>query len=568
MAPMVLTGIPAAPGIAIGKARIRLNQTGVSSGVRAASPEAELARFGLAVERARTELGEIVDRIASRAGEHEADIFRSQLLMLDDPLLAGAIKAAILEDAFSAEDAVNRVARDLAGRFRALEDRRLQERAVDVGDVGQRLARNLSGAREAGPAGAGIRFAPGLTPSEVSLLDPAEVAGIVTEQGGATGHAAILARALNIAAVMGLKDVLARVCDGDSVIVDGTRGEVILHPDQTTRKSYRGRCSQERAARGQFAGLRDLPAITLDGFRVEVSANITGRSGVAAALAAGAESVGIVRTEFLFLDRETMPSEDEQFEVYREMASGMAPRKVVIRTLDAGGDKNLPYCNLPREENPALGLRGIRLCLERDEIFLTQLRAVSRAAAFGNVAIMLPMISDLSEVRRTRECLRRAGAGTVSLGIMIETPAAAVMAEDFAREVDFLSIGTNDLTQYVLAVDRLNEHVAALYQPFHPAVLRLIRGVSDAAGRCGKLVGVCGEMAADPLAAPLFVGMGMGELSMAPQSIPAIKSVIRRLRKDEAARLTAELLALDSAGEIVAKLRQYLDDLAHTHNPE
>jgi len=275
-----------------------------------------------------------------------------------------------------------------------------------------------------------------------------------------------------------------------------------------------------------------------------------------------------VRTEFLFLDRQTMPSEDEQFEVYREMASGMAPRKVVIRTLDAGGDKNLPYCKLPREENPALGLRGIRLCLERDEIFLTQLRAVSRAAAFGNLAIMLPMVSDLSEVRRTREHLSRMGAGAVSLGIMIETPAAAIMAGDFARAVDFLSIGTNDLTQYVLAVDRLNEHVAALYQPFHPAVLRLMRGVSDAGARCGKLVGVCGEMAADPLAAPLFVGMGIGELSMAPQSIPAIKSVIRRLRKSEAARLTGELLALDSAGEIVARLRRYLDDLTHTNNPE
>jgi phosphotransferase system enzyme I (PtsI) len=314
--------------------------------------------------------------------------------------------------------------------------------------------------------------------------------------------------------------------------------------------------------------LRDLPAITLDGLRIEMAANIAGPAGVGAALAAGAEAVGVVRTEFLFLDRQTMPSEEEQFEVYREIVSGMAPRRAIIRTLDLGGDKDLPYCKLPREENPALGLRGIRLCLERDEIFLTQLRALSRAAAFGNLAIMLPMVSDLSEVRRTRECLSRAGAGAVSLGIMIETPAAAVMAVDFAREVDFLSIGTNDLTQYVLAVDRLNEHVAALYQPFHPAVLRLIRGVCDAAGRCGKRVGVCGEMAADPLAAPLFVGMGMGELSMAPQSIPAIKSVIRRLRKDEAAKLTAELLALDSAGEIVAKLRQYLDDLAHTHNPE
>jgi phosphotransferase system enzyme I (PtsI) len=557
----VLKGVPAAPGIAVGRACIRRQAGQRAASSRAANPQEELAALQAAVEKTAAQLREIISRLASKTSEKEAGILKTQLLALDDPLFMDSVKALILDDCCTAEDAVDRAVLALAERFKTLDDPRLQERAADVRDVGQRLVRNVAGAPDSSPPEAGILFAANLAPSEVSLLEPAAVAAIVTEEGSATGHAAILARALNICAVMGLKDALARVREGDAVLVDGTSGEVVLHPDETTIERYRLRHGRQRAAMERQAAQRDLPAITLDGFRVELAANIAGPQGVAAALAAGAESVGVVRTEFLFLGRDTMPSEEEQFEVYKEIVSGMAPRRVIIRTLDVGADKELPYCQLAHEHNPALGLRGVRLCLRQEQVFSTQLRAIVRAASFGNVAIMLPMISDISGVRRTKEILGHIPGRAVPLGIMVETPAAAIMASDLAAEVEFFSIGTNDLVQYVLAVDRLDEHLADLYQPFHPAVLRLMRAVSEAAHRHGKWVGVCGEMAADPLAAVLFLGLGVDELSMEPRSIPAVKSAIRQTRRSEAVALTEELLAMNSAAQIILRLEQWSPQL-------
>jgi phosphotransferase system enzyme I (PtsI) len=557
----VLKGVPAAPGIAIGRACIRREAGERPAESRAADPAEELAALQAAVEKTAAQLREIIRRVASKTSPKEAGILNTQLLALDDPLFMDAVKALILDDRRTAEDAIDHAVLTLTEKFKALDTPRLQERAADVRDVGQRLIRNLAGAPDSRPPEAGILFAANLAPSEVSLLEPAQVAAIVTEEGSATGHAAILARALHICAVMGLKDALARVGEGDSVLVDGTSGEVFLHPDESTIERYRVRHGRQRAALERLAAQRELPAITLDGFRVELAANIAGPQGVPAALAAGAESVGVVRTEFLFLGRDTMPSEEEQFEVYREIVSGMAPRRVIIRTLDAGADKELPYCQLAHEHNPALGLRGVRLCLRQEQIFSTQLRAIVRAASFGNVAIMLPMISDISEVRRTKEILGRIAGRGAPLGIMVETPAAAIMAGDLAAEVEFFSIGTNDLVQYVLAVDRLDENLADLYQPFHPAVLRLIRTVSEAAHRHGKWVGVCGEMAADPLAVALFLGLGVDELSMEPRSIPAVKSAIRQTRRSEAVALTEELLALNDAAQIVLRLKQWSPQL-------
>jgi|SRR5271157_132726 len=553
----VLKGIPAAPGIAIGRAHIRREAFKRRAESRAADPAAELAALQAAVEKTAAQLREVISRVASRTSQKEAGILKTQLLALDDPLFMDSVKARILDDGCTAEEAVDRAVHALIERFKALADPRLQERAADVRDVGQRLIRNLAGAPGCSRPEAGILFAANLAPSEVSLLEPAEVAAIVTEEGSATGHAAILARALNICAVMGLKDVLARVSEGDTAIVDGASGEVVLDPGESTIERYRLRHGREGAAAERLAAQKELPAITLDGFRVELAANIAGPLGVPAALSAGAESVGLVRTEFLFLGRDTMPSEEEQFEAYRAIVSGMAPRRVIIRTLDAGADKEIPYWQLAHETNPALGLRGVRLCLRQEEIFRTQLRAIARAAGFGNVAIVLPMISDISEVRRTKEILDRLPAPEVSLGIMVETPAAAIMAGDLAAEVEFFSIGTNDLVQYVLAVDRLDERLADLYQPFHPAVLRLIRTVCEAAHRQGKWVGVCGEMAANPLAAALFLGLGVDELSMEPRSIPMVKSVIRQTRRSEVAALAKELLALSSAAQIVSRLEKW-----------
>jgi phosphotransferase system enzyme I (PtsI) len=557
----VLKGVPAAPGMAIGRACIRRQAGNRPSESRAANPQEELAALQAAVERTAAQLREIMSRVASRASQKEAGILNTQLLALSDPLFMDSVKALILNDGCAAEDAVGRSVLALTEKFQALDVPRLQERAADVRDVGQRLIRNLAGPPDSSPPEAGILFAANLAPSEVSLLEPAQVAAIVTEEGSATGHAAILARALNICAVMGVKDALARVCEGDAVLVDGTSGEVVLHPEECTIERYRLGHGRQQAELERLAAQRDLPAITLDGFRIELAANIAGPQGIAAALSAGAESVGVVRTEFLFLGRDTMPSEEEQFEVYREIVSGMAPRRVIIRTLDLGADKELPYCPLAHEINPALGLRGVRLCLRQQHIFGAQLRAIVRAASFGNVAIMLPMISDISEVHRTKEILGRFAGRAVPLGIMIETPAAAIMASDLAAEVEFFSIGTNDLVQYVLAVDRLDDRLAGLYQPFHPAVLRLIRAVSEAAHRHGKWVGVCGEMAADPLAVALFLGLGVDELSMEPGSIPAIKSIVRQTRRSDAVALTEELLALNSAPQIVSRLEQWSPQL-------
>ena len=557
----VLKGVPAAPGMAMGRARIQRQAGKRPAESRVADPQEQLAALPAAAEKTAAELRQIMSRVACRTSQEEAGIFRTQLLVLDDPLFMDSVRALILDDCCTAEDAVDRTVLALAEKFKALDDPRFRERAADVRDVGQRLIRNLAGAPDSSQPGAGILFAANLAPSEVSLLEPAQVAAIVTEEGSAAGHAAILARALNICAVMGLKDALARVCDGDPVLVDGTSGEVVLHPAESTIERYRQRRRRQQAALERLAPQKDLPAITLDGFRVELAANIAGPQGVPAALAAGAESVGVVRTEFLFLGRDTMPSEEEQFEVYKEIVSAMAPRRVIIRTLDLGADKELPYCQFAHEHNPALGMRGVRLCLRQEQIFRTQLHAIARAAGFGNAAIMLPMISDISEVRRSKEILGRMAAQDVPLGIMVETPAAAIMAGDLAAEVEFFSIGTNDLVQYVLAVDRLDQHLADLYQPFHPAVLRLIRTVCEAAHRHGKWVGVCGEMAADPLAVALFLGLGVDELSMDPHSIPAVKSIIRQTRRSEAAALTEELLALNSAAQIVSRLEQWSPQL-------
>jgi phosphotransferase system enzyme I (PtsI) len=553
----VLKGVPAAPGIAIGRARIRREAGQRPAESRTADPQVELAALEAAREKSAGQLRDIISRLASMTSQKEAGILRTQLLVLDDPLFMDSVKALILDDGCTAEDAAGRAILALAEKFKVLDDPRLQERAADVRDVGQRVIRNLAGAPDSRQPEAGILFAANLAPSEVSLLEPAQVVAIVTEEGSATGHAAILARALSICAVMGVKDALARVSEGDTVIVDGTAGEVVLNPEESRLDAYRLRHGREGAALESLAAQKELAAITLDGFRVELAANIAGLQGVPAALAAGAESVGVVRTEFLFLGRDTMPSEEEQFEFYGAIVSGMAPRRVIIRTLDVGADKELPYCPLGHERNPALGLRGVRLCLRQEQVFGTQLRAIVRAASFGNVAILLPMISDISEVRRTKEILGRFAAPGVPLGIMVETPAAAIMVPDLAAEVEFFSIGTNDLVQYVLAVDRLDEHLADLYQPFHPAVLRLIRTVSEAAHRHGRWVGVCGEMAANPLAVALFLGLGVDELSMDPRSIPMIRSVIRQTRRSEAVALTEELLALNNAPQIVFRLEQW-----------
>lgn len=563
---MRLKGIAVAPGIAIAPAvTLREKQPDLQCRV-AAGPKEELARLTDAIEGARTQLIEIQKKVRSRIGEEGANILKAQFLILNDPMLMTPVKQHIEQDRLSAEEAVDRVVRELAEKLAAVKDSYLRARAADIQDVGRRLVNNLTHHPYA-EACTGIVVAANLTPSEASLLDPEKVMGIATEEGGATSHAAILVRALNIAAVMGVKGMLGEVRDGDCIVVDGGRGEVLVRPDPATLDSYRHRQAMRRDAQARLSSMKDLPAMTLDGFRMDVAANIGGPREVGEALSAGAESVGLFRTEFLFLHRDAPPSEEEQFAVYGEVLSQMAPRRVIIRTMDFGADKEFPFAKLAPQSNPALGLRGIRLSLQREEIFCTQLRALARAAAFGNLAIMLPMVSGLAEVQQANELLQRTSEDPMgrTLGIMVETPAAALQTEDLAEEVDFFSIGTNDLTQYVLAVDRLNEQVAHLYQPFHPAVLRLIRDVCAAGKRTGKWVGICGEMAGNLLAVPLFLGLGLDELSMSPSSIPQVKDLIRQLRKAEAAQLAGEIVRLGSACEVIARLKAFLRERVDTN---
>jgi phosphoenolpyruvate-protein phosphotransferase (PTS system enzyme I) len=564
-----ITGIGAAPGIAIGKVAIRRPKATAVPEPGSVSPEVERGRLASAVESTRGQLRDLAETIAARAGVEEANIFKAHLALLDDPLLIGEITRHIERECLSAAQAVSRAASNIAERFDALEDAYLRERAADVRDLGQRLLMNLSGSSgiETGTPRDGILVSRSMTPSETALIDAERILAVVTEEGSGTGHAAILARALNLVAVFGAKGILAEAVDGDWLVVDGASGELLVRPDADTLESYRRRMEAERLERERRASLRDLPAVTADGFRIALFANIAGPSEAGQALAAGAEGIGVFRTEYLFVNRAAPPGEEEQFKAYRELLSRMAPRRVVVRTMDIGGDKDVACWALPAESNPALGMRGIRLSLAREEDFRCQLRALTRAAAGGNLDILLPMISDITEVRRTKGLMERVRRELVAegrpmpdhipLGVMVETPAAAILLEDLAGEVDFFSIGTNDLVQYVLAADRVGDATGGWYQPFHPAVLRLMRQVARTARARGKHIAVCGEMAADPLAAPLFVGMEIDELSMSAPAIPAVKDAIRRTTKTEADALLEDALQLRTAAEIVARLQEF-----------
>ncbi len=550
-------GIGAAPGIAIGQAVIWRREAAVVDNSSTLGPEAELARLGPALEETRRQLRDLAGMVAARAGEEEARIFQTHLLLVDDPLLVREIKGNL--ERMRAEEAVRGAVERLAGKFEALEDTYLRERAADIRDVGQRLIGNLSGSLKIAPeaSGHGILVARNLTPSETALLDCGRTLAIVTEEGGSTGHAAILARALNLAAVAGVKDVLSHVRAGDWLVVDGATGELLVDPDEETLGRWQRRMDEERLARERLESLRELPAVTPDGFRIVLEANIAAPEEAGQALAAGAEGVGVFRTEYLFVNRRTPPSEEEQFEAYRQVLSKMAPRRVVVRTMDIGGDKEVDCWELPEEPNPALGMRGVRLSFARVEDFRCQLRALARAADAGNLAILLPMITDIDEVRRTRALIREIHGERIPLGIMIETPAAALLAGELAQEADFFSIGTNDLIQYGLAADRTSQFAGSLYQPFHPAVLRLMNYVALVARQSGKRVAICGEMAADPLAAPLFIAMEMDELSMSPAAIPAVKEAIRTTTKASATVLLNRTLKLGSAAGIVELLESF-----------
>jgi phosphoenolpyruvate-protein phosphotransferase (PTS system enzyme I) len=572
MNPRVFRGIGVSPGIAVGKALvIEIRRPRVKrESVDPHRVPLEVSRLQQALEASRRQILEIQERIAKEIGSQYARIFDAHLLILEDRWLLEEVSALMVKLQVNAEYAVQEALEPVRQALSRVEDGYLRERRTDLDDVGDRLLRNLLGQRGSfhveAMRGEAIVFVHDLRPSDTAQLHRDAVLGLVTETGGRTSHSAIMARSLEIPAVVGVEEICGHVVNHETVILDGTEGVLILGPDRETLTRYHARKHQLEYAGLALHKLGGLPAETQDGYRVRVTANIESPEELAAVRAHGAEGVGLYRTEFLYLNRPNLPAEEEHFAVYRAVAAEMHPRPTVIRTLDFGGDKLASAIQLAAEENPSLGLRAIRLCLHRPDLFRTQLRAILRASAFGTLRIMYPMISGVAELRAANAILedvkaelRRQGVAfdpEIQVGAMIEIPSAAMIADLLAREVDFFSIGTNDLIQYALAIDRINEQVAYLYEPLHPAVLRMLRSVVSAAHNEGIWISMCGEMASDPLHGLLLLGLGLDELSMTPGAIPLVKRIIRSVTYGQAAEVAQQLFGCATAQEVERLLLQ------------
>lgn len=573
---LLIQGIAGAEGIAIGKAYVHVEEEIVIDHhpIRPEDVKAEIGRLQGAMALSREQLETVRASALAQTGEKEAAIFDAHIAILDDPALFDDVRALIEGELQPAAAAVESVARQYEETFAAMDDDYLRERAADIKDIGNRLLRNLLGMKPTGldklPEDV-IVIAHDLTPSDTITLDKSHVQGFAVNIGGRTSHAAIIARTLEIPAVLGLGDVTAQVKDGDMIILDGLRGCVISRPTEAELVGYRQKAAEHAARREGLKVLVSKPAITADGRQVEIAANIGGPQDVEAVLANGGDGVGLYRTEFLYMGEDGLPDEEKQFQAYKAVAERLAGKPLIIRTLDVGGDKEIKGLPMPHELNPFLGWRAIRICLERRDIFRTQLRAILRAGVYGNILIMYPMISGVEEVREANAFLAAVKAelksegipyaDNVKVGIMVEIPSAAVTADIIAPEVDFFSIGTNDLCQYSLAVDRMNEKISGLYQPLHPAVLRLIKNVIDVSHRHGKFTGMCGELAGEPLAVPILLGLGLDEFSMSASSMLKVKSIVRRLPYDKARAIADRALEMATAREIGEYAAQALREL-------
>jgi phosphocarrier protein FPr len=570
-----LRGLPVAPGVAIGPAqRLRAPEPTVSD-APAGDPAAERTALDAAREAARADIRAARSAVAAAAGEGEAAIFDAHLLLLDDDALLEPARRAIEDEGRNAGQAWQAAVGEAADAYRGADDEYLRERAADVLDVGRRVLGHLAGSGSAAPtlADAGVLVAEDLTPGQTAALDRALVRGIATARGSATSHAAILARAFGIPAVVGLGPALLATADGTPLVLDGDAGTVAVDPGADALAAAARRAEDERRAAGERRERAAAPAHTRDGRRIEVAANIGTVAEAASAVAEGAEGVGLLRTEFLFLGRDDAPDEEEQHAALAAVADALDGRPLVIRTLDVGADKPLPFLAQDPEANPFLGRRGIRLALAEPAIFRAQLRAILRVAAeHENVKVMFPMVAALDELRAARAMLddERAALGLdppLEVGIMVEVPAVAVAAERFAREADFFSIGTNDLAQYALAAERGNEHVAALAAGPVPALLALIDAVVRGAEAHGRWVGVCGELAGDPLAAALLVGLGVTELSMAPPRIPDVKEALRGVDAGAAGEAARAAIGADDADAARALAGRLTADARATIRP-
>lgn len=571
----MISGILVSPGIAFGKALLLKEDEIIINRKKIAAEEVEqeIARFKSGRDKASVQLEAIRVKASETFGEEKAAIFEGHIMLLEDEELEQEIIALIKDSKMTADAAAHEVVEGQAKALEELDDEYLKERAADVRDIGKRLLMNILGMTIVDLSAIQdevILVATDLTPSETAQLNLNKVLGFITDLGGRTSHTSIMARSLELPAIVGTSDVTKQVKNGDFLILDAVNNKIYVNPTAEIVEELKAVQNQYVSEKNELVKLKDLPAITLDGHQVEVCANIGTVRDIAGAERNGAEGVGLYRTEFLFMDRDAFPTEEEQFQAYKAVAEGMGSQAVIVRTMDIGGDKDLPYMDLPKEENPFLGWRAIRICLDRKEILHAQLRAILRASAFGKLRIMFPMVISVEEVRELKAelemlktQLREKGKAfdeTIEVGVMVETPAAATIARHLAKEVDFFSIGTNDLTQYTLAVDRGNELISHLYNPMSPSVLTLIKQVIDASHAEGKWTGMCGELAGDERATLLLLGMGLDEFSMSSISIPRIKKIIRNSNFEDVKALADEALNQPTAEDLMNVVNKFIEE--------
>lgn len=573
----MISGIPASPGIVFGKALVLKEEKIVLDTTKITDDqvEAEVARFYEGRNAAVEQLNSIKDRAFASLGEEKAAIFEGHLMILEDEELEEEILDYLRSHNVNASVAASKIIDQQVAMLSEIDDEYLKERAGDIRDIGNRLIKNILGMPivDLGDINEeSILVAYDLTPSETAQLNLEKVLGFITDIGGRTSHTSIMARSLELPAIVGTNNVTEQVNTGDFLILDAVNNRIYINPTQAQIDELKALESKLAEEKAELAKLKDLPAITLDGHKVDVVANIGTIRDCDGANRNGAEGVGLYRTEFLFMDRDQLPTEEEQFIAYKEVVEAMDGRLVVLRTMDIGGDKDLPYLDLPKEMNPFLGWRAIRIALDRREILHAQLRAVLRASAFGKLAVMFPMIISVEEIRELKSVmeilkaeLRTEGKAfdeNIQIGVMVETPSAAVNAKFLAKEVDFFSIGTNDLTQYTLAVDRGNELISHLYNPMQPSVLSLIKQVIDASHTEGKWTGMCGELAGDEHATLLLLGMGLDEFSMSAISVPRIKKLIRNVNFQDAKALADKALQKPTAAQIERLIEEFLAEKA------
>lgn len=565
-------GTNASAGIGIGKAAIIKEVEMIIRPEKVLDPKAEVERFKDALNQTLAQTEALAADLATRVGEKEAEIMQGHLMLLMDPMLTGEIENAITGESVCSEYAIETVCSMYADMFASMDDELMQQRATDMRDIKTRMQQMLQGIKPVDiaslPAGS-IIVAKDLTPSMTAGINPANVTGIVTELGGKTSHSAILARALEIPAVVAVAGILDQIEDGADIVLDGSEGIVIVNPDEAQKAEYAARRDaflQEKKELERYIG---QPTVTKDGVEVELVANIGTPDDVEKVLQYDGEGVGLFRTEFLFMDRTAMPTEEEQFEAYKKVAVALNGKPVIIRTLDIGGDKEIPYMGLTKDENPFLGYRAIRFCLDRKEdIYRPQLRALLRASAFGGIKIMIPMVTCIDEYREAKALIEEIKAELdaqgiaynkdIQVGIMVETAAASLMADVFAKEVDFFSIGTNDLTQYTMSVDRGNDKVSYLYSTFNPAVLRSIRHIITCAREAGIMVGMCGEAASDPMMIPLLLAFGLNEFSMSASAILKARKMITGYSREELQAVADKAMSFVTAKEVEDYMREFI----------